>query len=91
MTRLEMLENQQKLCRTISVYPQMQTVDRLAVAMSISVPAVRGMILKMTSRCLISEDEVNGKVCFFFPDDRDKKKTLDYIQERIDLMKKPSQ
>ena len=87
MTRLRMLENQHKLCTAISVYPQTMTVDRLASVMGVSVQSVRGMILKMTNRCLISEDEVNGKACFFFPEDSDKKKTLRYIQERIDTLR----
>ena len=88
MTRLQMLENQKTLCTTISVYPQMLSTEKLAEMLGTTVPAVRGMILKMTARCLISEDTVNGKACFFYPENKDKKKTLAYIQERIDLLRK---
>lgn len=88
MTRVEMLEKQHNLCQRITVYPQMQSVEKLAEQMGVTVQSVRGMILKMTARCLISEDTVNGKICFFFPDNRDKQKTLAYIQERINILKK---
>lgn len=88
MTRLKMLENQHRLCNAITVYPQTMTVDRLASVMGTSVQSIRGMILKMTNRCLISEDEINGKACFFYPEDRDKARTLRYIQERIDTLRR---
>lgn len=87
MTRLEMLEKQRTLCQIITVYPQMLSTDKLAEKLGATVPTVRGMILKMSARCLISEDAVNGKACFFYPDSNDKKKTLLYIQDRIDALK----
>lgn len=87
MTRLQMLENQEQLCRVIAIYPKMQSVDKLAESMGVSVAVVRGMILKMTARCLISEDEVNGKTCFFYPDARDKARTLEYIRDRIGILR----
>ena len=88
MTRLMMLEKQEMLCRAITVYPQTMTVDRLASVMGTSVQTIRGMILKMTNRCLISEDEVNGKPCYFYPEVSDKRKTLSYIQERINTLRR---
>ena len=66
----------------------MLTTEGLAELLGTTVPSVRGMILKMTNKCLISEDVINGKACFFYPDTDDKKKTLRYIQERIDLLKR---
>ena len=87
MTRAKVYENQLMICTLIDVYPKMTSPKALARTTGMSVQSIRGMIHKMSNRCLLSEELYDKETCYFFADSQDKRRTLIFMQERIQLLK----
>lgn len=83
MKRDNIYKDQLELCKAVEIYPAKLTVRDLSVKTGYSPEKIEGMVIRMSTRCLLSEETVKNKRYYFFAYPEDKKKTLKYIESRI--------